>query len=623
MPAPFAPADDPDMRSSPWRPLAPLLGLLAAASAAAQPVLEVRIDNQVQATRAQRFVSSEVGEVASVIVVLRNVGNQDLAFARTPVVLQPARAPWSLIQPPLETGDKLSPNGSTAFRLDFAPAVAAAPAEATVSIPTNAAGSPFTLFFTGTTLAPTLEVRVDGEVTASGTEIELAPVRIGETTQQVVVLRNPSALPLRFESPALVKDPSSDPSFSLVQPPLETGDQLSPNGSTAFLARFTPAAATAEPLLAEVAIPTNAFGSPFVLRFSTFALFPALGVVAGGVARNSGEEILLTANPGEVETLSVALRNEGTDLLAFDVPAFTLVGDAPVPFALEPEGLVELVPGAELELVVRFAPESQLAEPATAELRIATPAVPGGLFSLALVGSTPPPGCGNGFREEGEVCDGGDLGEAAACSEPGAEHFLGAGDRDGAPGCRADCLSLDASGCHEVCGNCADDDGDGLVDFEDPDCCGGDPATLALRKVRIQPAGAESKLQLDAEAALELDGGLASPLRDVFLQLRGAGDESAFCLRVPAAGLSEKGGKLALAAGGSGGLGKLGLRVRKKTGALRLQAAGKRLPFATPEAEDLTFAFALHEEGAAPDAARCAAATETLRRNAKGVRRFP
>jgi hypothetical protein len=346
-------------------------------------------------------------------------------------------------------------------------------------------------------------------------------------------------------------------------------------------------------------------------------------VVAGGVARSSGEEILLTANPGEVETLSVVLRNEGTDLLAFDAPAFTLVGDAPAPFALEPEALVELVPGADLELVVRFAPEALLTGPATAELRIATPAAAGGFFVLTLVGSTPPPGCGNGLREEGEICDGGDLDAAAACSEPGVESFVGAGERDGTPRCGADCLSLDTSGCHEVCGNCADDDGDGLVDFEDPDCCGGSPAALALRKVRIRPTGGESKLQLDAEAALELDGGLATPIRDVFLQLRGAGDPSAFCLRVPAAGLAERRGKLALAAGGSGGLGKLALRTKKKTGAIRLQAAGKRLPFATPEPAEVAFALALHEEGAAAGAARCAAATETLRRNAKGVRRFP
>jgi hypothetical protein len=595
------------------------LGVLAASAAAAQPVLEVRVDNAVQAPGSQHFLASEVGEVAPWIVVLRNIGSQDLRFGNTPVDLQPSRGPWSIIQPPLETGNVLSPNGSTAFRVDFAPPVAAPPAEATVSIATNAAGSPFTLRLTGTVLAPALEVRIDNAVVASGTELALPRARIGEVARQVVVIRNTGSADLLFESPAAQKAALSDPSFELVQPPLESGNRLSPAGSTAFLARFVPGVETAEPLLGEVSIPTNDADSPFVLRFSSGVLFAALEVEAGGAPRSPGEEILLTAAPGGEQTLSVVLRNAGTDTLVLSAPP-ELAGDAQELFSLEAAPLSAIEPGAEAELLVRFSPAERLDQPVLAELRLSVQGEAD--FALQLVGSTPPVGCGNGVREEGETCDGDDLGEAPACSEPSGESFPGAGERDGALRCRADCLSLDASGCREVCGNCADDDGDGLVDFEDPDCCGGAPAELTLRKVRIRPVGAEAKLQLDAEASLASLGALAPAIRDVFLQVRGAGEEAGLCVRIPASGLSEKRRKLALAERGTGGLGRLSLGARK-SGAVRVRAAGKRLPFATPEADEISFAVALHESGAPADAARCAAARAPLRSNAKGVRRFP
>ena len=37
----------------------------------------------------------------------------------------------------------------------------------------------------------------------------------------------------------------------------------------------------------------------------------------------------------------------------------------------------------------------------------------------------------------------------------------------------------------EMCGNCLDDDGDGLIDYEDADCCD-DTANLGLRKMSVR-----------------------------------------------------------------------------------------------------------------------------------------
>jgi hypothetical protein len=39
----------------------------------------------------------------------------------------------------------------------------------------------------------------------------------------------------------------------------------------------------------------------------------------------------------------------------------------------------------------------------------------------------------------------------------------------------------------EICGNCIDDDGDGLVDGEDPDCCTGQPLWIDIKRLRLKP----------------------------------------------------------------------------------------------------------------------------------------
>jgi hypothetical protein len=74
----------------------------------------------------------------------------------------------------------------------------------------------------------------------------------------------------------------------------------------------------------------------------------------------------------------------------------------------------------------------------------------------------PPPVCGNGILEVGEACEGDDLyGQTCAT----------AGFASGRLACASCGLDTTACGC-EVCDNLQDDDGDGLVDCDDPDCLG-------------------------------------------------------------------------------------------------------------------------------------------------------
>ncbi|MDC0676435.1 pre-peptidase C-terminal domain-containing protein [Sorangium atrum] len=77
-------------------------------------------------------------------------------------------------------------------------------------------------------------------------------------------------------------------------------------------------------------------------------------------------------------------------------------------------------------------------------------------------GGAPPGDCGNGVAEQGEACDGPDLG-GTTCQSLGFDA--------GEVRCSPECIP-DASGCSgvEVCQDGRDNDGDGAVDCDDPEC---------------------------------------------------------------------------------------------------------------------------------------------------------
>ena len=78
------------------------------------------------------------------------------------------------------------------------------------------------------------------------------------------------------------------------------------------------------------------------------------------------------------------------------------------------------------------------------------------------------------------------------------------------------------------CGNCIDDDGDGLVDAEDPDCCA-DPQTLMITKTRRMRA----RLQIKGRLAAGAFAGIDPRQADVQLVLRDAQGAVACCAVPP------------------------------------------------------------------------------------------
>src|SRR5207247_918898 len=96
------------------------------------------------------------------------------------------------------------------------------------------------------------------------------------------------------------------------------------------------------------------------------------------------------------------------------------------------------------------------------------------------------------------------------------------------------CLGPDASS-PEICGNCIDDDNNGLTDFEDPACClQSSTFTMKLKEGRLHPHGATTRLAL--RTVLARSGLAVNPLdHHVLLQTRPEGGTDVFCAPMPAA----------------------------------------------------------------------------------------
>ncbi|HWP65551.1 MAG TPA: hypothetical protein VNO26_06545 [Candidatus Limnocylindria bacterium] len=230
--------------------------------------------------------------------------------------------------------------------------------------------------------------------------------------------------------------------------------------------------------------------------------------------------------------------------------------------------------------------------------------------------------CGNQVREGDEECDGDDFGDAT-CPGSTSGAFLA---------CTEAC-TIDFSECPpsslELCGNCFDDDENGLTDYEDPACCAATQRyPMVLKKGAISRNARKQQTKLKLRSVLAMSGlADADPTKaDVFVQLRDPAGQSILCARIPASSFKAKkngkrfkfrdrDGRLPSA----GGIRKL-IIARGKDGSLTLRAKGKSVPFAVPAAGaiEITTAFA------PPDGeARCSAARRPFRTGKKGKLVFP
>jgi len=180
----------------------------------------------------------------------------------------------------------------------------------------------------------------------------------------------------------------------------------------------------------------------------------------------------------------------------------------------------------------------------------------------------------------------------------------------------------------EICGNCLDDDRDGLTDFEDPACCADRqlfPMTIGTG--RIRPHGPRSLLRLKSLLAVE---GLSdvNPLRqDVFLQIRVVGGGELFCARVPASRfVAKRPGVFRFrdphhSVGSARGIDRLAMKIAKN-GVVRFRASAQDAAFTSPRSSQLSVTVSFRNPLEAEGGNRCST-TQSLRTNRRGALRAP
>ena len=172
----------------------------------------------------------------------------------------------------------------------------------------------------------------------------------------------------------------------------------------------------------------------------------------------------------------------------------------------------------------------------------------------------------------------------------------------------------------ELCDNCTDDDGDGLVDFEDADCCPTPAAPLTLRKSSLRPHGqgiASLKLTARLVASPVADGTAAT--QDLTIQVRDAAGET-FCARVPAASLVRRRKGLTFRGNVPSAHGVERITLVEKRRSVKLAVSGDDAQLDVPAPGALTATLGLRDPATAEAGNRCAAGAATFRAAKRGVR---
>jgi hypothetical protein len=192
--------------------------------------------------------------------------------------------------------------------------------------------------------------------------------------------------------------------------------------------------------------------------------------------------------------------------------------------------------------------------------------------------------CGNGVREGSEQCDGADFG-GSSCPTGSPVGALLCN-----PTCTTNTQNCQPLGTAEVCGDCIDNDGDGLTDFEDPACCA-NQQLFAMTHVRgrMRPRSKNrSFFQVHSTLATRGLGRMVNPRangQDVYVLVRPIGGTNVLCARIPAKKFMTMGNKHMFwdrkrKLPSAKGLGDMTL-ISGRNGRLRLRTWGKNvdIPF--------------------------------------------
>lgn len=172
----------------------------------------------------------------------------------------------------------------------------------------------------------------------------------------------------------------------------------------------------------------------------------------------------------------------------------------------------------------------------------------------------------------------------------------------------------------EICGNCLDDDGDGLTDYEDAACCDGGPIGLAMKRGQLKPAKTGVKVSLQAS----LPAAITPDTQAMTLQMRTAAGDEALCAVVPPGAFVRKGKKWRFrdrghAVASARGIEQVAVSLPKKGGP-KLVVGGRTVGMILPPAGMLQITVAFHDA----DTAICQGVAQSFRtQGKKGAIRTP
>jgi hypothetical protein len=178
----------------------------------------------------------------------------------------------------------------------------------------------------------------------------------------------------------------------------------------------------------------------------------------------------------------------------------------------------------------------------------------------------------------------------------------------------------------ERCGNCVDDDGNGLIDFEDPACCSGAAAFMGtLRQGRMAPRGGQSFLRLRATLATA-GFGVTPPSDDVFLQIRQVNGPELLCALVPAGKFMKMGKGYKFwdkrTVPSAQGIDDMFVQL-SPNGHVPYRTYGRRVNFPTPPAGDLEITVGFRDPAVGDASNQCSRMTVPFRAGKNGARRYP
>jgi hypothetical protein len=203
----------------------------------------------------------------------------------------------------------------------------------------------------------------------------------------------------------------------------------------------------------------------------------------------------------------------------------------------------------------------------------------------------------------------------------------------GSPGGSFVCIDGRCVPSGEICGDCIDNDEDGLIDFEDPDCCdpqAGQLFSMDLRKGRVRPRSAvQSLLRLKGGLARSGLNALIDPLtQQVVVQIHGDAGE-VLCATIPAGKFvkkkkafrfSQKRTPLPVELGRN--LDRVVIKILKR-GDVRYRVKGKHTVLTTPAEGTLKITLGFASPGTSASQNACSQAVRLFRGGKKGQLSFP